>query len=71
MNAARPAVATLLPVPIRKDGSLSRDTVNAGRFVAHHAHVVRTDIELADVIAPDHKDVGLLCLSVCLCHRSD
>ncbi|MNT99317.1 hypothetical protein D3C72_2421420 [compost metagenome] len=33
------------------------DAVDAGRFIAHHALVVGTDIEDADVIAKDDQHV--------------
>lgn len=52
--------ATLLAVPVRKCRAFASNAVNVGRLVAHHAHVVCADIELSNVIAPDHQDVGLL-----------
>ncbi|MNC76988.1 hypothetical protein D3C75_1288330 [compost metagenome] len=33
------------------------DTVDAGRFIAHHALVVGADIEDADVIAKDDQHI--------------
>ena len=36
------------------------DTIDVRRFVAHHAAVVGADVEPADVVAPDHQDIGLL-----------
>ena len=49
--------AGLLPVPVSKHGALFGNAIDIGRLVAHHAHVIGADIELADVVAPDHEDV--------------
>ena len=52
--------AALLAVPVGEDGAFFGDAVNVGRLVAHHAHVVGADVELADVVTPDDQDVGLV-----------
>jgi hypothetical protein len=57
--------AALLPVPVSKDRAFFGEAVNVRRLVAHHAHVVGADIELADVVSPDDEDVGLLGLRIC------
>jgi hypothetical protein len=49
--------AALLAVPVGKDRSFGGNTVDVRRLVAHHSHVVGGDIELADVVSPDHQDV--------------
>src|SRR6185369_347743 len=49
--------ATLLAVPVGEDRSFLADAVDVGRLVAHHAHVVGANVELADVVAPDDKNV--------------
>ena len=50
--------AALLAVPVGEQGAFFGDAVDIRRLVAHHAHVVGADVELADVITPDHQDVG-------------
>ena len=55
-----PGGATLLAVPISKERALFGNAINVGRLVAHHAVVVCTDVELTDVVTPNHQDVGLL-----------
>jgi hypothetical protein len=40
--------------------ALLGEAVDVRRLVAHHAHVVGADVELADVVSPDYEDVGLL-----------
>ena len=57
-----PGGAALLPVPVGEQGALARDPVDVRRPVAHHAEVVGADVVPADVVAPDHQDVGLLLL---------
>ena len=54
-----PCGAALLSVPVGEQRPLAGNAVDVGRPVAHHSHVVRTDVELADVIAPDDDDVRL------------
>ena len=54
-----PGGAALLAVPVGEERALLGDPVDVGRAVAHHAVVVGADVELADVVAPDHQDVGL------------
>ena len=53
--------AALLAIPIGEQRTVSGDAVDVGRPVTHHALVVGTDIELADIITPDDKDIGFLC----------
>ena len=62
MNAARPAVQTLLAIPVREQRTFLGDAVNVGRLVAHHAAVIATRVVPADVVAPEDEDVGLLAL---------
>ena len=52
--------ATLLPVPVGEHHALLRNAIDVGRLVAHHAQVIGADVVPADVITPDHEDVGLL-----------
>ena len=62
--------ATLLPIPIRKERPFAGDAIDVGRFVTHHAKVVGTHVELADVVSPDHENVGPL-EGLCLgCERT-
>ena len=60
INAARPAVQLCCPYQSVKIAPSLADAVNVRRLVAHHAHVVGADVELADVITPDDEDVGFL-----------
>ena len=50
--------AGLLAIPIGEIRALAGDAVDVRSAVAHHAAVDRADVELADVVAPDHEDVG-------------
>ena len=52
--------AALLPVPIREERALFRESVNVRRLVAHHALVVGADVPVADVVSPEDEDVWLL-----------
>ena len=52
--------AALLAVPVGEQRAFLGDAVDVGRLVAHHALVVGADIPVADVVAPDDEDVGLL-----------
>ena len=52
--------AALLAIPVGEERAFLGDAVDVRRLVAHHAHVVGADVELADVVAPDDEDVGLL-----------
>ena len=56
--------AALLAVPVGEHRAFVGDAVDVRRLVAHHAHVVGADVELADVVTPDNQDVGFV-----LCHR--
>ena len=57
--------AALLTVPVGEQRTAQSNAVDIGRLVAHHATIVGAEVELADVIAPDHEDVGLLVGGVC------
>ena len=57
--------AALLAIPVGEQRAFLGDAVDVRRLVAHHAHVVGADVELADVIAPDDEDVGLLVCRKC------
>src|SRR5206468_12608325 len=59
-EARAPGGTALLAVPVRKERAFLRDAVNVRRFVAHHSLVVSADVPVADVVAPDDEDVGLL-----------
>ena len=60
MNAARPAVQLCLSVPARKHRAFLADTIDVWRPITHVAAVVDAGVIPADVIAPDHENVGLL-----------
>ena len=59
--------AALLAVPVGEQRALFRDAVDVGRLVAHHPLVVGADVPVADVVAPDDEDVGLLAAAGCCC----
>ena len=52
--------AALLAMPIGKYRAFPCNPVDTGRLVAHRALVVGTRIPVADVVAPDDDDVGLV-----------
>src|SRR4029453_1073427 len=52
--------AALLTIPIREQRAFLGDAVKVWRLVAHHALVVGAEVPVANVIAPDDEDVGLL-----------
>ena len=52
--------AALLAVPVGEQRTLSGDPVDVGGLVAHDAQVVGAGVVPADVVAPDHEDVGLV-----------
>ena len=52
--------AALLRVPVGEQRAFSRDAVDVGRAVAHHAEIVAAGIEPADVVTHDEEDVGFL-----------
>ena len=59
MKAARPAVQLCSPYQsVNIAPSLAMRSM-FGRSVAHHAVVVGTDVEPADVVGHDHQDVRL------------
>ena len=51
---------TVLAVAIGKQDSVVGDAVDVRRVVSHRAPVVGTDVKIADVVAPDHQDVGFV-----------
>jgi len=59
-----PGGAALLTVPVREQRAFLCDAINVRRLVAHHSLVVSADVPIADVVAPDDEDVGLLVLRV-------
>ena len=60
-DEARPPGGTaLLTIPIREERAFPGDAVNVRCLVAHHSLVVGADVPVADVVAPDDEDVGLL-----------
>ena len=61
---------TLLSIPVRKQSALVGDPVDVGRIITHHALVVSIDVPVADIVTPDHQDVGfILSLSWSGCPR--
>ena len=52
--------ATLLTIEVREQRAFLGEAVDVRRLVAHHAHVVGAEVELADVVSPDNEDVGFL-----------
>ena len=58
MNAALPAVQLCWPIPVGEDRTFLADTVNVGCLIAHHAHVVSTDIEYSNVITHYDQNIG-------------
>jgi len=52
----------LFSIIVGKGHALFGDAVDIGGLVPHHAVGIVTDVGLADIIAPDDQDVGLLCL---------
>jgi len=52
--------AALLAVPVGEQRAFLGDAVNVRGLVAHHALVVGADVPVADVVAPDDEEVGLL-----------
>jgi len=54
-----PGSAGLLAIGVGKRGALSRNTVDAGRFVTHQPLVIGADIAHPDIVAKDHQDIRL------------
>ncbi len=52
--------AGLLGVIVGEDRALVGDAIDVGRAIAHHAAVVGADVPVADVVAHDDENVGLL-----------
>jgi hypothetical protein len=57
MNAARPASAALLSVPVREHCPFLPMRSMFGVRKSHNAVIVGADVEPADVIAKDNQDV--------------
>ena len=51
--------AALLAVVVGESDALPCESVDVGRLVAHHPLVVRADVPVADVVAPEYEDVRL------------
>src|SRR5688572_19657944 len=47
--------AALLTIPVCKQCAFLRDTINVGCFVTHHPKIIRTDVPITNIIAPDDK----------------
>ena len=67
--------AALLAVPVGEQGAFLGDAVDIGSPVAHLAEVVRADVPVADVVAPENQDVWFLrshhsSFRLFNCHRS-
>ena len=54
--------AGLLAVIVGEDRAFIGDAVDVGRAIAHHAAIVGADVPVADIVAHDDEDVGLLLL---------
>ena len=52
--------AALLAVPVGEQRAFFGDAIDVRGLVTHHALVVGADVPVADVVAPDDEDVGLL-----------
>ena len=60
MNDDAAGGAALLGVVVGEDHPFLGDPVDVRRAIAHQAHRVGADVRLADVVAEDDQDVGLL-----------
>jgi D-tyrosyl-tRNA(Tyr) deacylase len=49
-----------MPIPVGEDRTFLGNSVDIGCLVSHHTHVEGTDVELADIIAPDNQDIGFI-----------
>ena len=52
--------AALLRVGVRKQRALTGDTIDIRRLIAHHTVVVGADVVYADVVTPNHEDIGFV-----------
>jgi hypothetical protein len=52
--------ATCLRIVVSEAHALSGELVEVRRPASHHALVVGTDIPIADIVAHNHNDVGLM-----------
>ena len=50
----------LLTIPVGEECAFFGDAVDIRRAVSHHAQVIGADVEPANVVSHDEKDVGLL-----------
>ncbi len=50
----------LLAVGIGEQHSIVNDSIDIGRLVTHHPLIVGADVPIADIVAPDDEDDGLL-----------
>jgi len=50
--------AALLAVPVGEESALAGESVDVRGLISHHAEVVGADVELADIVAPDDKNIG-------------
>jgi hypothetical protein len=60
-----------LAIPVGEQRAFIGDAIDVRRPVTHHAPVVGADIELANVIAPDHQNVGFLVLRLSAKRRAE
>ncbi len=63
--------AALLAVPVGEERAFLGDAIDVRRLVAHHALVVGAEVPVADVVAPEDEDVGLLWWRLCECRHCD
>jgi hypothetical protein len=47
----------LLAIPVSKQCALFADTIDVGGLVTHHAVVIGTDVELANVVTPNNQNI--------------
>ena len=62
--------ARLLGIVICKANPFTRDPINIRGLEAHHTPIVVADVPGADIITPDHEDIGLL-LRECCCTKDN
>ena len=61
----------LLSIPVGEQGTLFCDAIDVGGLIPHHAQVIGADVELANIVAPDHQDVRLGILSQSGCRHAE
>ena len=57
-----PRSAGLLAIPVGEIRAPVGDAVDVRSAITHHTTIDRTDVELADVVAPDHENIGFFLL---------